>query len=471
MQFVFLINGFVLLALAVLMGIVALIFPQTSGIFWVGFLLTGLVGGLIAISNARPDLKIRASHSFLLTTTIWMTAAIAGALPLYLWGLSPVDAFFEAMSGITTTGSTVMSGLDTTPPGILIWRAILQALGGIGFIVAGVALLPIMKVGGMQLFRTESSEKGEKELANAAHFALATLGAYAALMVLCGVLYLIGGMSPFDAVTHAMTTLSTGGYSNYDASFGHFTSPFLQYTATVFMFLAALPFAWYIRAMLKGTFANEQVHTLVMFVIGAAVLLTIWLVAISDEPLEEAFRHSIFNIVAAVTTTGYATTDYTLWGPFAVALFFAITAVGGCTGSTSGGAKMMRWIVFFRLAGLQLRRIAMPHAVLVARYEGRRIEEDVISGVVNFFMLYFGMIAFLALALSLDGLDFETSISGAMTAVANVGPGVGHIIGPAGNFAPVDEAAKLLLSFGMFMVRLELMTVFVLLAPAYWRSI
>ncbi|MFK5998901.1 MAG: TrkH family potassium uptake protein [Rhodobacterales bacterium] len=471
MQFVFLINGFVLLALAVLMAIVALIFPQTSEIFWVGFMLTGLVGALVSISNARPDLKIRAPHSFLLTTTIWMTAAIAGALPLMLWGMSPADAFFEAMSGITTTGSTVMSGLDTTPPGILIWRAILQALGGIGFIVAGVALLPIMKVGGMQLFRTESSEKGEKELANAAHFALATLGAYAALMVLCGILYMAGGMSPFDAVTHAMTTLSTGGYSNYDASFGHFTSPFLQYTATLFMLLAALPFAWYIRVMMKGSFANEQVRTLVLFVLGAAIVLTVWLMATSDKPLEEAFRQSIFNIVAAVTTTGYATTDYTLWGPFAVAFFFTITAVGGCTGSTSGGAKMMRWIVFFRLAGMQLRRIAMPHAVVVARYEGRRIEEDVVSGVVNFFMLYFGVIAFLALALSLDGLDFETAISGAMTAVANVGPGVGSIIGPAGNFSSLDDPAKILLSLGMFMGRLELLTVFVLLSPVYWRSV
>lgn len=471
LKFVIFVNGAVLLALAAMMGLIALLYQDTSAIFGEAALIVGLCGGLVMIANGRPDTGLRPVHAFLLTSSVWIGAAGAGAVPLALYGLSPTDAFFEAMSGITTTGSTVMSGLDATPRGILLWRAMLQAVGGIGFIVTGVALLPILKVGGMQLFRTESSEKGEKELANAARFALATVIAYAALMGLCGLLYAVGGMSPFDAITHAMTTLSTGGYSNYDASFGHFDSAFLQYTATLFMLLGGLPFAWYIRAAVKGRFASEQVGHLLAFVLGISLLLTIWLVGTSGKPIGTAFREVVFNVVSVVTTTGYATTDYTAWGSFSVAVFFALTAVGGCTGSTSGGAKMMRWIVFFRLSAKQIRAVHAPYAVFVARYEGRRIEDDVISGVVTFFTLYFGTIGVLAVALAMVGLDMQTALSGALTAVANVGPGVGSVIGPAGNFQSLNDAATLLLSVGMFLGRLELLTVFVLFTPLFWREL
>ncbi|WHZ38194.1 TrkH family potassium uptake protein [Sagittula sp. MA-2] len=471
LKFVIFVNGAVMLALAVFMGLTALLFRDTGAVFGVAALTVGLVGGLVMIANGKPDGGLKPLHAFLLTSSVWIVAATAGAVPLAVWGMSPVDALFESMSGITTTGSTVMTGLDTTPRGILFWRAVLQALGGIGFIVTGVALLPILKVGGMQLFRTESSEKGEKELANAARFAGATVTAYGFLMGLCAILYGIGGMSPFDALTHAMTTLSTGGYSTYDASFGHFDSAFLEYTATLFMLLGGLPFAWYIRVALKGRVASEQVTHLVIFVLGISVLLTIWLVSVSEKPLETAFREVVFNVVSVVTTTGYATADYTTWGTFSVAVFFALTAVGGCTGSTAGGAKMMRWIVFFRLSATQIRTVHSPHAVIVARYEGRRIEDDVVSGVVTFFTFYFGTIGLLAVALALVGLDMETAVGGALTSVANVGPGVGGIIGPAGNFQPLNDAAKLILAFGMFLGRLELLTVFVLFTPLFWREL
>ncbi|AZQ69617.1 TrkH family potassium uptake protein [Silicimonas algicola] len=471
MKFVIFVNGALLLALSTIMGLIAVMYPETRSVFGRAALMVGLVGGFVMIANGRPDSGLKPIHAFLLTSSIWMNAAVAGAVPLALWGLSATDAFFEAMSGITTTGSTIMSGLDTTPHGILLWRAVLQAIGGIGFIVTGVALLPILKVGGMQLFRTESSEKGDKEMANAARFALATVVAYAALMGLCAIVYAIGGMSLFDATTHAMTTLSTGGYSTYDASFGHFDSAFLQYAATVFMLCGALPFAWYIRAAVRRKVASEQVRHLVLFVLGISLLLTLWLVNVSDKPFETAFRHVIFNVVSVVTTTGYATTDYTTWGSFAVAVFFLLTAVGGCTGSTAGGAKMMRWIVFFRLTGRQVQVIHSPHAIVAARYEGMVIEDDVMSGVVTFFTLYFGTIVLLAASLSVIGLDFQTAASGALTAVANVGPGVGSIIGPAGNFQPLDDAAKLVLAFGMYLGRLELLTVFVLFMPLFWREV
>lgn len=470
LQFVIFVVAAMLCTLSGLMGLLAVLFAETAGVFAEAGLLVGVLGGGLLIANGRPRTGLHPLHGFLLTSTIWMTAAVAGALPLLMWGLSPVDAFFEAMSGITTTGSTIMSGLDTTPPGILLWRAILQAIGGIGFIVTGVALLPILKVGGMQLFRTESSEKGEKELANAARFALATVSVYICLMSICGILYAFGGMSVFDAVTHAMTTLSTGGYSNYDASFGHFDSAFLQYTAAIFMLLGGLPFAWYIRAALRRKFLSEQVAVLLLFVLSVTLLLTAWRVLATGVHVEAAFRSVLFNVASVVTTTGYATTDYTSWGSLSIAIFFVITAVGGCTGSTSGGAKIMRWIVFFRVAAKQAKKLHSPNAITVARYEGRPIGDDVMSGVVAFFTIYFGTILILAVALVMVGLDTQTAVSGALTAVANVGPGIGETIGPAGNFAPLNDLAKLILAFGMFLGRLELITALVLFMPAFWRE-
>ncbi|MDK3017473.1 TrkH family potassium uptake protein [Pseudodonghicola flavimaris] len=470
MSFVVFINSVAMLAMSGLMALTALLFADSTPVFVEAFILCGLLGGAVALAGARSQHDLEPQHVFLVTASVWMTAALCGALPLMVWQLSPVDAFFEAMSGITTTGSTVMSGLDETPRGILFWRALLQAIGGIGFVVTGVALLPILKVGGMQLFRTESSEKGEKELANAARFALATLVAYGGLMAVCFLLYLLGGMSLFDAVTHAMTTLSTGGYSNYDASFGHFQSPFLQYTATIFMVLGGFPFAWYIRAILRRQFNSEQVRWLVCFLLGVSVMLTLWLVLVNDMEIEPAFRQVAFNVASVVTTTGYASTDYITWGPFAVAVFFAITAVGGCTGSTAGGAKMMRWIVFFRLTAAAVKRIRSPHQVVVARYEGRPIGPDVTSGVISFFTLYLSTVMVMAVVLNLLGLDFLTALSGALTAVANVGPGVGEIIGPSGNFATLNEASKLILSMGMYLGRLEMMTVLVLFTPVFWRA-
>jgi len=470
MVFVAFINGIVMIAISGLMGLTALLFADTARDFAESFVLTGFIGVVIALASAQPHPELRPRHIFPLTASVWLVAALCGALPLFLWQMSATDAFFEAMSGVTTTGSTVLSGLDAAPRGILFWRAVLQALGGIGFVVAGVALLPVLKVGGMQLFRSESSEQGEKELANAARFAMATLMVYAALMVCCFAVYLLGGMSLFDATVHAMTTLSTGGYSNYDASFGHFDSPFLQYAATVFMLLAGIPFAWYIRAALRRQFASEQIRRYLQFLGGVVAVLTLWLTMRTGTAVEPAFREVAFNVVSVVTTTGYALSDYTLWGPFAVAVFFAITAVGGCTGSTSGGAKMMRWVVFFRIVRREIQLVRMPHAVAVARYEGRPIQTDVITGVTTFFTLYFGTVGVLAIALDMMGLDFLTALSGALTAVANVGPGVGAVIGPAGNFAPLSDGAKTLIAAGMYLGRLEMMTVLVLITPAYWRS-
>ncbi|SDX85714.1 TrkH family potassium uptake protein [Citreimonas salinaria] len=471
MTFVVFTNGLLLVGMGILMAVNALLFPMTRMVFLEAALLTTTVGGLVCISTANRLGEMSRLHSFLLTGSTWITAAIAGALPLWLWEMSPADAFFEAMSGITTTGSTVMVGLDATERGILLWRALLQWIGGIGFIVAGIALLPIMRVGGMQLFRTESSEKGEKQLASAARFASATIWIYLVLTFVCILAYIAGGMNTFEAIAHAFTTVATGGYSTSDSSFGLFDSAYLQWMATLFMLAGALPFAWYIRVLNRGAVRSEQVQALIVTLAVVILVMTAWRVITAGSPVFETLRLVAFNVVSVVTTTGYATTDYTAWGPFAVAVFVCLTAMGGCTGSTSGGAKMMRWIVFMRSARAQIKRIRQPHGVLPIRYEGRSVAQDVMSGVITFFVFYFASVVVLAIALSLFGLDMTTSLSGALTAVANVGPGVGEIIGPAGSFASLPDGAKWLLSFGMYIGRLEMLTVFVLMAPAFWREV
>ena len=471
MNFVVFVNGVVFVFLAVLMGVDAGLFHETAMVFVLSSLLTFTTGACTCIAAATGFRALDNRYTFLMTASVWLTAAVAGALPFYMWSLSPADAFFEAMSGITTTGSTVMSGLDSAPKGILMWRAILQWLGGVGFIVTGIALLPFLKVGGMQLFRTESSDRGDKELRSAAGFAGATLWVYASLTVLCMMIYTIGGMNAFDAAVHSMTTLSSGGYSNYDASFGHFNSAFLQWACTIFMIFAALPFAWYIRAVNRRVLHSEQV---VAFLSGLTVViasLTFWRVATSSATPLDALRDVAFNVVSVVTTTGYATTDYTLWGPFAAGAFFILTAMGGCTGSTAGGAKMMRWIVLYRTIVTSIRRIHHPNGIFRVKYEGRTIDPEVLSGVIGFFSFYFFTIVILTVALDLYGLDFSTSLSGALTALANVGPGLGKIIGPAGNFASLGDGPKWILSFGMYAGRLEMLTVFVILTPAFWRHV
>ncbi|WP_172327401.1 TrkH family potassium uptake protein [Mangrovicoccus sp. HB161399] len=470
MRFVIFVNGLVLQFFAALMAVDALFFHATAASFGLAAIVTGTVGALVSLASASSPEGLRRPHIFLLTTSVWMTAALAGAVPLGMWSLPGTDALFEAMSGITTTGATVMSGLDGTPRGVIFWRATLQAVGGVGFIVTGMALLPILRVGGMQLFRTESSDKGEKELRNAAGFAAATLTVYLGLIALCAVVYVAGGMNVFDAVTHAMTTLSTGGYSGYDASFGHFSSPFLQWACTFFMFLGALPFAWYIRVYYRGIYRSEQIEAMVWTLSVTIFGLTAWLTVSSGMPASDALRLVAFNVVSVVTTTGYASTDYTTWGPFAAAAFFVLTAVGGCTGSTAGGAKAMRWLLAARAVVAQIKTIQSPSRIVTVRYEGRRVEEDVLNGVSSFFLFYFATFAVLSLVLSLLGLDMATAASGALTALANVGPGVGTVIGPAGNFEALTDPEKLVLVFGMLLGRLEMLTALVLLTPVFWRE-
>lgn len=443
-------------------------------IFALGAGVTVFVGGALILMNRGGAVTLDVRQGFLLTTSSWVVICVFAALP-FTFGelnLSFTDAFFEAMSGLTTTGSTIMVGLDAMPPGVLLWRALLQWLGGIGIIAMAVAMLPFLRVGGMQLFRMESSDRSAKILPRAGQIAASFGAAYFVLSVACAVCYWIAGMGAFDAITHAMTTLSTGGFANYDSSFGHYGNAAIDWIGTLFMIAGGMPFVLFVQA-LRGEPAalwrDSQVHAYLGVIVTASVGLALWLWLTRDMDPLQALRHCAFNVASVVTTTGFASTDYTTWGSLALAVFFFLTFVGGCTGSTAGGIKLFRFEVATILLKNQMRRLAHPSGVFMRLYHGRPLTDEVINSVGVFLFVYVVSFALIATGLALLGLDLVTSASGAVTALSNVGPGLGPIIGPAGNFAPLPDAAKWLLSLGMLLGRLEFFTVLVLLSPRFWR--
>jgi trk system potassium uptake protein TrkH len=475
--------GYVIGLLVVILG-GTMVFPLLLDLYdgkgeWPVFLESALfcflVGGVLALTCANGvgrGLSIR--QTFLLTTLVWVVLPIFGALPLMLGAteLSFTDAFFEAMSGLTTTGSTVISGLDDLPRGLLLWRGILQWLGGIGIIVVAMVFLPELRVGGMQIFKSEAFDTMGKILPRAQEIAKQISVIYLVLTLVCALVYTVLGMGLFDALVHAMTTMSTGGFSNYDASFGTFSGP-AEYAAAIFMVVAALPFVRYVQMVNGKTlplFQDSQVRAfmatiLVLVAITAGVLVTIF----PHHP-EQAVREALFNIISIMSGTGYASVDYMAWGPFLIMIFFFIGLIGGCAGSTACSVKIFRYQLLFASIRVQVQRIRSPNGVFVPRYEGRPVTPDVLSSVISFFMFFVITLGIVAWALALTGLDFITAISGAATAVANIGPGLGDIIGPAGNFAPLNDTAKWILAIAMLIGRLELMAVYAILTVRFWRS-
>jgi trk system potassium uptake protein TrkH len=437
-------------------------------------LLAGVVLSRLTHCRLTGGLTIR--QAFLLTPLAYVTLGLFSALPLYVSDYAQLkdnftNAMFEAMSGLTTTGATVIVGLDAAPPGLLLWRALLQWLGGIGIIGVALAILPALGVGGMQLFRTESSDRSEKVMPRVREIAMAISVIYVGLTVICGILYWFAGMSAFEALAHALTTVSTAGFSTSDSSMGNF-SPAAQWIATVFMVAGGVPFVIYLK-MTRGerdSLRDRQVHTYLGLLLVATVAVAAWLIASGQYDFEPALRLAAFNVVAVVTTTGYATADYNTWGNAAVGVFFALMFVGGCTGSTSGGIKIFRFEVMWIVLRGHLRHLIYPRGVFQRVYAGRLLPEDVVSSVVAFFAFFFLCFTALSLVLMALNLDFLTSLSGALSAVANVGPGLGPIIGPAGNFSTLPDVAKWVLAFGMLLGRLELFTVLVLFHPQFWRG-
>ena len=436
--------------------------------------LTMLIGGLVALAcrnGVGGGLTIQ--QTFLLTTGVWVVLPMFGAIPFVLGATEAriVDAVFEAMSGLTTTGSTVLSGLDDMPKGLLLWRGLMQWLGGVGIIVVAMVFLPELRVGGMQIFRSEAFETMGKILPRATQIASSISSIYIAITMACIFAYIMTGMGTFDATVHALTTVSTGGFANYDTSFARFSGP-AEWVATVFMLLAAMPFVRYVqlvsgnRALFRDSQVQVFILTTIILIIGTAGVL---LFLFPHAP-EQAIREAAFNITSILSGTGFASVDYMKWGSFLISVFFFVGLIGGCAGSTACSVKIFRYQLLFSSIKAQLRRIHSPHGVFTPLYQGRPVTDEVLNSVMTFFLFFVVTLGVVAVILSLTGLDFITSISGAATAVANIGPGLGDIIGPSGNFAPLNDTAKWVLTAAMLIGRLEVLTVYAIFTFAFWRT-
>jgi len=444
-------------------------------VFAGAMVLTLFVGMVLFLTNRAPARRMSLRQAFLMTTLSWLVLTVFAALPFAFSDLklSYTDAFFEAMSGITTTGSTVMVGLDHAPRGILLWRALLQWLGGIGIIVMAISVLPILRVGGMQLFRVEAFETQEKVLPRAGQMAAWIAVIYIALTLIWTLGLWLFGMTGFDSVIHAMTTIATGGYSSSDNSVAEFKGAGVEIFVTVGMLMGAMPFLLYLRMVREGSlalFRDSQVRVFLAIAGCSSAAIAVWLWLEHGMPLGEASVTASFNAISLLTGTGYTLGDYQSWGTFPIVVLFVVMFIGGCAGSTACGIKIFRFQVLFSTARAQFHRLLQPHGVFVPHFNRRPISDEIIESVMNFFYLFILSFAVIAMALGALGLDFITAISGAATAICNVGPAMGPVIGPTGTFAPLPDAAKWVLSAGMLLGRLELFAVLVLFLPSFWRG-
>jgi len=469
--------GIFLITLAVSMLIpmlTLLLYSRTDDLnaFLWSSLVTAVAGIAMVLPGRPKEAHLRPRDMYLLTTGSWLVVCIFAALPMVLiQHISYTDAFFETMSGVTTTGSTILVGLDKASPGLLIWRSMLQWLGGIGFIGMAVAILPLLRVGGMRLFQTESSDWGEKVMPRSHMAAKYILFIYLSLTLIGFLGFWLAGMTPFDAINHAMTSISTGGYSTSDSSLANWSQPAVHWVAVVLMIFGGLPFTLYVatlRGNRKALFKDHQVRGFLGFLVATWLVFGTWLWLHSDNSWLDAFRIVAVNVTSVVTTTGYALGDYTTWGSFAVLLFY-LTFVGGCSGSTSGGLKIFRFQVAYVLLRANLQQLVHPRAVIKQQYNNHNLDEEIVRSLITFSFFFTITIGVIALGLTLLGLDWVTALTGAATAVCNVGPGLGPIIGPAGNFSTLPDAAKWLLTIGMLLGRLEILTVLVLVTRAFWR--
>ncbi|WP_332689701.1 TrkH family potassium uptake protein [Devosia sp.] len=470
--------GIFLITLAVSMTIpmlTLLVFERTddiSAFLWSSLITIG--AGLALVGPGRPaNAQLRPRDMYMLTTASWIVVCCFAALPMVIiQDISYTDAFFETMSGITTTGSTVLVGLDKASPGLLIWRSMLHWLGGIGFIGMAVAILPLLRVGGMRLFQTESSDWGEKVMPRSHMAAKYILLVYLAFTLLGGLAFWLAGMNPFDAINHSMAAISTGGFSTSDSSLANWSQPAVHWVAVLFMILGSLPFTLYVatlRGNRKALNKDHQVRGFIGFLLLTWLVFGTWLWLHSDYSWLDAFRIVAVNVTSVVTTTGFALGDYTLWGSFAVLLFFYLTFIGGCSGSTAGGLKIFRFQVAYVLLKANLQQLVHPRAVIKQQYNNHNLDEDIVRSLITFSFFFTITIGAIALGLALIGLDWTTALTGAATAVCNVGPGLGPIIGPAGNFSSLPDSAKWLLTIGMLLGRLEILTVLVVVTPTFWK--
>lgn len=444
--------------------------------FFDSFALSGLAGLVLwwPVRRTRYDLRVR--DGFLVTASIWVLASLVAAIPFTLAEphLSFTDAVFEATSGLTTTGATTIVGLDALPRSVLFYRQLLQFLGGMGIVILAVAIMPMLKVGGMQLFRAESTgpQKDSKLTPRIADTAKALWLVYAGLTVVCALAFWIGGMSGFDAVCHAMSTVATGGFSTHDAAFGFWDSPLLEGIAIAFMLLGAVSFGLHWYAWRRATVAHYQADSELRMFLWLVVIATVVIGAGNYlnghfATLGESARRSLFQVVSHVTTTGFASHDFSEWPGMAPMLLLILAFVGGCAGSTTGGIKMARVQMVVRQGLREIKQLVHPKGQFVVTLGGKRVSESVVISVAGFCSLYVLSFLAVALALAASGLDELTAFSGAAAMINNLGPGLGQV---AWSMGELNDAATWLCSFTMILGRLEVFTVLVLLSPRFWRE-
>ena len=464
----------IILGIFMLIPIIAQFFyAEIDSSFFGASIITIIFGTLFFLSNLDHDKKLNLHQAFLLTSLSWLSIAIFGSLPFVFSGIyfSFTNAFFESMSGITTTGSTIIPNLEDMPKGILLWRALLQWLGGIGIIVMAITLMPIMNVGGMQLFKISNNDSSEKILPKSKEIALRLIYIYLALTALCAISYKILGMNIFDSITHSMTTIATGGFSNYNESIGFFNSYPIEISAMIFIILGSLPFIAYIKFLSgnKKIFLSDiQIKAFLKIIVFSIIILSIFLAINNSDQLN--IRSIFFNVISILTGTGYVNAQFDTWGGFPLILFLVLMFIGGCAGSTTCGIKIFRIQILYSFISNQLKKTIYPKGIFVLKYNQNPVDNKFIGSIISFIYMYFVIFFIIAALLSLSGLDFITSISGAATSISNVGPGLGSIIGPNGNFSSLPDFSKWILSLGMILGRLELFAILVLFLPSFWRD-
>ena len=433
---------------------------------------------IITISQKQKDLHLTTKQGFLLTIMTWLGLSFAGSLPLYfsIDGIEFIDCWFEAVSAITTTGATVLSGLEHLDKSVQFWRMLLQWLGGMGILVLAVAVLPFLGIGGMKLYKNElpgvSKDKLQPRIAETAKI---LWGIYFFLTLVWAILYYTFGMNAFDAITHAFTTIATSGFSNYDASFGHFNNSALEYVAIFGMAICGINFTLHYLLLAKGNISNYFKNEELRFYISVlliAVSLVFFIRLVTGEVADDYmmhFRHTLFNITSLLTTTGYAVSDYDAWHEVSPMIILILMFVGGCSGSTTGGMKALRMLVASKQGVIELRKLITPNLISYIKLDHRTIELHIIKSVFGFIGLFVLTFCILSIILSACGLDFKTSISAAAATITNAGPGLGDV-GPANNFGDLSSFVKFVLSFSMLLGRLEVFTFLVIFLPSFWRK-
>ena len=451
-------------------------YKEESHSFISASFVTIFIGILFILANLEKEFKLNLKQTFLFTSLAWVLVAVFGSLPFLLstQDFSFSEAFFESMSGITTTGATIISDLDNSPKSILLWRAIMQWLGGIGIVVMAITILPLLKVGGMQLFKMEGSDSTEKILPRAVEVAAIIISTYIILTLTCGFFYWVFGMTVFDSVSHAMTTIATGGFSTHNESIGFFKNSNIEMVASIFIILGSIPFISYLKftqGNKKIFFQDVQIRGLIYLLIISIIIMFLYLLLINYESsLLDKIRISSFNVISILSGTGYVTDDFGLWGKFSLIFFLILMFIGGCAGSTACGIKIFRLQMLLLFLKNQIKKLISPNSVIITKYNNQKISDNFINSVIIFIFTFLFIFMIIDMLLSISGLDFITSISGAASSISNVGPGLGDLIGPNGNYKDIPDISKWILSAGMLLGRLELFAVLVLFFPSFWRS-